>query len=166
MAFNQQEGQRRAMLEKAREASEARTEEQKQALRDETSGYRLQAAEDKFASTSNAVDVALSAATVGFLSKEEYGKRKAAVEAEAKRVAEAAAAPPAEEKKRKKKKPKQGALSFAFDDDDGDGGDEDLGAAAKKPKQDGPSEADPTEGAADRAADAAPVPDEEASSSR
>ena len=59
----------------------ARANEEKQKLRDETAAYRLKDEGAKFLSTTNAVEAALVQQTVGLVTKEEYARRRMALEA-------------------------------------------------------------------------------------
>ena len=115
-------------LLKNREKMFATSEAEKAKLREETAAYRLKGESDKFASTSNATEVLLTEATVGLVTKEEFARRKAALEQPA--VAAEPAAEPAAASKKKKKKKEGGSLSFAFDDEEG----EDAAPVLKKPK--------------------------------
>lgn len=65
------DGSRASREEKDRANLFARSEEQKNALKNETAQYRLKAEGDKFSSSTNAPDVALQQATVGLVTKEE-----------------------------------------------------------------------------------------------
>jgi hypothetical protein len=127
------DGSRATMCAKERERMLARGEEQRRELAQQTAAYRLKGTDEKFAAASTAADGALQRATVGLVSKEEFARRRMAIEA-----AEAGAAPDSGEggasgasegggesskekkKKKKKKDPNGGALSFAFDEDDGE----------------------------------------------
>ena len=106
------------------------SEEEKRRIKEESAAYRLKDEKDKFSSTSNAVEVQLSAATVGLVSKEEFARRKAALEGGGEVDAPPAEAAPKEKKKKKKG---GGGLSFAFDDED-EGGEGEAVQLKKKPK--------------------------------
>ena len=110
-------------LEKKRESMFAQSDQERRRLQSETAAYRLKETGDKFASSSNASEVALQQATVGLVSKEEFARRRKELEGGETSTASGCAAEAAassaepEEKKRKKKKAKVGgSLSFALDE--------------------------------------------------
>ena len=121
---------RRQFLEKARESMFERSEQEKKRMSDETAAYRLQSTGDKFSSSTSTADSALAQATVGLVSKEEFARRRMALEA----AESGADAPPegvarpeggaagAKGKKGKKKRKEVGGLSFALDDGEEEGG--------------------------------------------
>ena len=119
--------------EKKRAALFEASEEEKRRIKQESAAYRLKDEADKFSSSSNAVEVSLSQATVGLMSKEEFARRKAALD-NPEKEGPPPAAEPAEKKEKKKKKKAGGGLSFAFDDLDGggDGGGGDAVPSLKK----------------------------------
>ena len=147
-------------LEKKRAKLFAASDQEKRRLAQETAAYRLKNEGDKFSSSSNAPEVSLSQATVGLVSKEEWARRRAALEAP---PAEAEA-PPADPPKEKKKKKQGGggALSFAFDEEDGGEGSSDVAPPKKKLKPQAehviaPAEAEAPAAAAPAAATAPPA---------
>ena len=148
--------------EKKRSALFAASEDEKKKLKDETAAYRLKDEKDRFAATSNAVEVSLSAATVGLVTKEEWARRRAALEGGgADTEVSSAPSEPTPKEKKKKKKEKTGGLSFAFDDEEGGDADEVLLQPKKKAKPPAPheaaTEATTTADAAEPAAPTAPA---------
>lgn len=117
-------------LQKKRAQLFAKSEEEKRRLTSETAAYRLKGESEKFATTSNAAEVQLVQATVGLMSKEEYGRVRR--EAEEGPPAETEEQPAEAKQEKKKKKKGGGGLSFAFDDED-EGADE--GGAVAPPKK-------------------------------
>ena len=143
-----QDAHRAFALGKERERTVARANEEKQKLRDETAAYRLKNQDAKFSSSTNATEVLLGQQTVGLVTKEEYARRRMALEGTAPpgegiAADEAAAAATgsgsggtdgAGKEKKKKKAKEKGTLSFAMDDgEDVEEGDEEL--VRKKPKK-------------------------------
>jgi hypothetical protein len=118
------DGAAASRLEKQRDALFAQSDQVKRKLAEETASYRLKSEGDRFSSSSNAAEVALSQATVGLVSKEEFARRRAALEGNAALSAKDGPAPPPaakEESKTRRKKKKgggSGALSFAFDEEE------------------------------------------------
>ena len=122
-------------LEKKRETLFNASETERQRLASETAAYRLQTTSDKFASSSNAADVSLQQATVGLVSKEEFARRRMAIEGgEAPQPSGHEVLAKDEKKRKKKKGANAGALSFAFDEDEdvGVGGPASAGCSQKK----------------------------------
>ncbi|KAL1504284.1 hypothetical protein AB1Y20_010693 [Prymnesium parvum] len=122
---NGQDSARARMLSKEREALFSRSEQEKKRMREETAAYRLGSRDSKFSSTSNSSEVLLVQQTVGLCSKEEYARKRQALEAQ-ETPAVAAVEPTAGEggereaskKKKKKGKERVGSLSFAMDGED------------------------------------------------
>jgi hypothetical protein len=126
---------------KARSEMFARSNAQKKAITEETAQYRLKGTNEKFAaSSSTSADTALQQATVGLVTKEEFARRREALEAEQCGVSgDAAAAAPTEQdvrpkSKKKKKAQKTGGLSFALEDEDADNDDAVAPPSEKKRK--------------------------------
>ena len=112
---------------KARSVMFARSDQAKKAIAQETAEYRLKETTDKFAaSSSTAADTALQQATVGLVTKEEFARRREALETEHATAREAAVSGQevtAEVKpkgKKKKREKKTGGLSFTLEDEDED----------------------------------------------
>ena len=142
----QHDGQRGAHSEKEREKLFAASEVEKAKLKSETAAYRLKAEGERFSTSTNAPDVLLQQATVGLVTKEEFARRKAAIDAGLDATASRADAEvnkepvaPKEGKKKKKVKPTSSSLSFEFgDEDEGEGERAELELPKKKkPKADG-----------------------------
>lgn len=120
-----------------RKAMFAASEAEKDRIRAETASYRLGATDAKFNRTTNAAESQLASATVGLVSREEFVRRRKAIEeaeADAAASASGAAEPDASQpagKKAAKRDARGGALSFTMDDEDG----ESEGAAAPRPEK-------------------------------
>lgn len=136
------DGQRGKQAEKEREKLFAASEATKAKLKSDTAAYRLKAESDKFSSSTNAPDVLLQQATVGLVTKEEFARRKAAIDAAvsddpaASDHAQLAKEEKDKEKKKKKKaEPNASSLSFAFEDDEEGGAQPDTALPKKKKKK-------------------------------
>mmetsp|Transcript_12815 Transcript_12815/g.32798 ORF Transcript_12815/g.32798 Transcript_12815/m.32798 type:complete len:217 (+) Transcript_12815:89-739(+) len=113
-------------LERKREQLFAESDQERKRLQSETASYRLQTTSSKFASSSNAVDVSLQEATVGLVSKQEFARRRLAIERSQEATGDVKQPPPEqmgskEAAKKRKKKANMAALSFAFDDGEDEG---------------------------------------------
>eukprot|EP00967_Tisochrysis_lutea_P148744 scaffold284635_cov30-Tisochrysis_lutea.AAC.1 len=131
---------RAQMGQREREAMFAASERERERIRAETAAYRVGATNEKFASTISASESQLAQATVGLVSKEEFARRRKALEAaqdgssvEQDNISTDGKVSTTREKK--KKKEKLGTLSFAFDDEDGEECEPELKRAPKKAKK-------------------------------
>lgn len=75
-----QDAHRAFALGKERERVMARANEEKQKLRLETAAYRLKDQDAKFSSSTNASEVLLVQQTVGLVTKDEFARRRMALE--------------------------------------------------------------------------------------
>ncbi|KAI9497590.1 FAM50A protein [Zychaea mexicana] len=126
------EGQRQAMLEKARRKiyEESERERQKIAKQNE-----VRVGSDKFVATTNDIESQLKSSTIGLTELRDYRKIKENLEEQQMREA-AQTAPLSDEKKKKRKKKKASVkLSFAVDDEEEEEEDDELAAAKKAQKK-------------------------------
>jgi len=119
-------GAQAARCAKERDRMFAASQKEKSRLAAETASYRLKDGAEKFSSSSNAVEVALATQTVGLVTKEEFARRRMALEAGCSSAdaasapadeGSAAAAASAGSKEKKKKKKEKSTLSFGFDEE-------------------------------------------------
>jgi len=132
---------RASEMEKARDEMFKAAQREKDRIKEETASYRLNKTSDKFSSSSNAVEMALTQATVGLVSKDEFMRRKQAIEGGTGGVGgpgssagEGGEAAPAEGEKKKKKKKKEAKSILSFEAEDGEEGEE-AEVVHKKPKK-------------------------------
>ncbi|KAI9261440.1 FAM50A protein [Phascolomyces articulosus] len=109
------EGQRQAMLEKARRKIYEESERERQKISKQN---EVRVGSDKFVATTNDIESQLKSSTIGLTELRDYRKIKENLEEQQMREA-AQTAPLSDDKKKKRKKKKASVkLSFAIDDDE------------------------------------------------
>ncbi|KAI8148968.1 XAP5, circadian clock regulator-domain-containing protein [Fennellomyces sp. T-0311] len=115
------EGQRQAMLEKARRKIYEESERERQKISKQN---EVRVGSDKFVATTNDIESQLKSSTIGLTELHDYRKIKENLEEQ--QMREAAKTAPLGDEKKKKRKKNKGAVKLSFADDDEEQEEEDV----------------------------------------